>query len=481
MAKVLLIHPGLGRIPGFDGLSRVEPLGIECVAGALRGHELRLVDMRLRDGRARLDEIVADFRPEVCALSCSFTTSVSATVAVAGHLRPLLPAATIVVGGMHPSVCPRDFACSGIDVVVKGEGEETIRDLVDNLESGGDLREVPGVVLNTEEGQVFTRRRPLAAHLDTLPLPRRDLAPSQHGDYYFNFWRPFALVETARGCPHRCSFCSVWRFFRGRTRVKSVDRVLEELASVRADHILFTDDNFLTDVERSREIALRLLDAGIRKTFSFQARADTLAAHPEIIDIWVQAGLGNVFVGFEAVTEEQLAALRKASGLGEAEQALAALRRHPKLSITGAFIVDPAFTREDFARLREYVQHNGITHPQFSVLTPLPGTRLFRERSAELVTGDYDLYDLVHAVLPTRLTLPEFYREFARLYRHSYPVTRLPFGRLGRLAKGLASGRYSLDQIRSVLGTMRKLADGEAYLREHESMATQSYLEHGPV
>ena len=60
-------------------------------------------------------------------------------------------------------------------------------------------------------------------------------------------------------------------------------------------------------------------------------------------------------------------------------------------------------------------------------------------------------------------------------------MTRLPFGRLGRLAKGLASGRYSLDQIRSVLGTMRKLADGEAYLREHESMATQSYLEHGPV
>lgn len=473
MARILLIHPGLGRLRGFDGLACVEPLGLECLAGALEGHELRLVDLRLRARRARLDDEVTSFQPDVCALTCSFTTGVRATLDVAKRLRRLAPQALIVIGGMHPTVSPRDFSCPAVDVIARGEGEITVRDLVDTVARGGDLRDVPGLVLNTEDGQVSTGRRAPVADLDTLPRPHRHLAGARPRSYYFNFWRPLALVETARGCPHRCSFCSVWRFYRGKTRLKSVERVLNELDAVEAEYVLFTDDNFLTDVDRSRRIAEGLLAAGRRKTFSFQARADTLAAHPEILDVWVEAGLGHIFVGFEAVSEEQLAALRKASGLSEAERALAVLRRHPQLAVTGAFIVDPDFTREDFDRLREYVRRNGISHPQFSVLTPLPGTRLFREKAGELVTREYELYDLAHAVLPTRLSVEEFYQEFARLYRAAYPPARLPFGSLGRLIRGLVSGRYTFGQVRSVLGTIRQLADADTYLRGHTSISGQ--------
>ncbi|KPK48721.1 MAG: hypothetical protein AMK72_06265 [Planctomycetes bacterium SM23_25] len=81
----------------------------------------------------------------------------------------------------------------------------------------------------------------------------------------------------------------------------------------------------------------------------------------------------------------------------------------------GAFIVDPQFTREDFRALKTYREKRDIIYPQFTILTPLPGTDLYDEREDELVTRDYRLFDALHAVLPTRLPREEFYKEFARL------------------------------------------------------------------
>ncbi len=87
--------------------------------------------------------------------------------------------------------------------------------------------------------------------------------------------------------------------------------------------------------------------------------------------------------------------------------------------IWGAFIVDPDWTADDFKRLREYVSDKQITHTQFTILTPLPGTQLYRDRRHELLTDDYSCFDTLHAVLPTRLPREEFYQHFAGLYRQT--------------------------------------------------------------
>ncbi|MCE5252870.1 MAG: B12-binding domain-containing radical SAM protein, partial [Actinomycetia bacterium] len=347
--KVLLIQPPVGHQIGYDRLARVEPLGLENLAGALSGHEVRLADLRFHDD---LDRLLRTFAPDVCGLSCSFTMGVKKTIECARRIKRLKPDTIVLVGGVHPSIAPTDFRDEAVDILAKGEGESLLTELLTALEHGRDPESVRGLYLNSDGHQVFTGRRPLIEDLDSLPFPRRDLSAVPAKTYHFNFWRPLSLVETGRGCPYRCEFCSVWRFYQHTNRHKSAERVVEEIAQAPGRFILFTDDNFLDDMPRTRRIAELLSDKGIEKRYSLQARADAIAANPGLIDAWYDVGLRHIFVGFEAASDQRLAELHKETTLQTTDEAMAVLLRHPDLSVTGSFIVDPGFTAEDFEHLR---------------------------------------------------------------------------------------------------------------------------------
>jgi len=459
--RIMLIQPPAGGYLGYERLVKTEPLGLEALAGALRRHEVALVDLRLN---SRLDSALDKFKPDVCAISCSFTMSVPSALECAQLVRARCPQALVVVGGVHASIAPQDLMQSAVDVVVKGEGEAAMAELVDALEQGRDLSEVRGLYLVRDGRPFFTGSRPPVDDLDQLPLPRRDLGARREGDYYFNLWRPFALVETARGCPHRCVFCSVWRFYRGKVRYKSPERVGEELSQIEAPYVLFTDDNFLDDIPRAKSIAALIGAKGIRKSYAMQVRADDVAQNPEVISAWHEVGLRHVLIGFEASTNEGLANLAKGTSIELAEEAMAVLRRFGDIGVTGSFIVDPSFTKEDFAHLRSYVERLGISSPQFTVLTPLPGTVLYQQVKDQLVTKDYQLFDFLHTVLPTRLGCAEFYQEFAGLYRAAYAKKQNLWRRLPRLVLGLAARAYTFSQLRGVIQTFRLVCDPDTYL-----------------
>ncbi|MCX8032481.1 MAG: B12-binding domain-containing radical SAM protein [Thermoleophilia bacterium] len=459
--RIMLIQPPAGGYLGYEKLVKTEPLGLEALAAVVPTHEIELFDMRLD---SKLEAALDRFCPDICAISCSFTMSVPAALACAQTIRRTCPGAFIVVGGVHASISPADFACSAVDAVVKGEGEVTFAELVQVLEDGRDPRAVRGLYLNTESGQIFTGARPLVDDLDRLPLPRRNLGKRRKRDYYFNLWRPFALVETARGCSHHCVFCSVWRFYQGKVRYKSPERVVAELAQVDAPYVLFTDDNFLGDISRAKRIAELLCAHGIEKKYAMQVRADDVAEHPEVIDQWHEAGLRHVLIGFEASTDAGLANLRKDTKAQTAQEAMRVLRRFSDIGVTGSFIVDPSFGKEDFARLRDYVASLGISSPQFTVLTPLPGTVLYHAMKHKLVTRDYRLFDFLHAVLPTRMGCVEFYREFANLYRAAYAKKQDLLRKLPSFLRGLASRAYTLSQLRGVVQTFKMVCDPDAYL-----------------
>lgn len=458
--RVLLVQPAIGGHVGFARLTQVEPLALECLAGALADHEVRLVDLRLRDD---LDEVLASFRPHVCGLSCSYTVAVYSTLSCAMRIKGRLPECFVLVGGHHPSVLPEHFLHAAVDAVCIGEGEGVIQDVVRALDCGRDLTTVPGLCLNTLDGQLRTPRRAQVEDLDSLPVPRRSFARGKD-DYYFHFWRSLALVETTRGCPYRCAFCSVWRFYSGTTRTKSAARVLSEIAAVREEKILVTDDNFFADVERAYELADLVRRERFGKQFSVQVRADVVADHPDLVQAWYEAGMRHVFLGLEAVSDESLERLRKESSRGQADRALEIVRSYGDIGITGSFIVDPDFMPEDFARLADYVRTNTISSPTFTVLTPLPGTSLFRERVGDLVTGNCECFDLLHSVLPTRLEPQQFAGEFAGLYHSAYRYGSIFSKRALRIIGKLLMGRYSLRHVLNVLAAFRSMYDLECFL-----------------
>jgi radical SAM superfamily enzyme YgiQ (UPF0313 family) len=133
---------------------------------------------------------------------------------------------------------------------------------------------------------------------------------------------------------------------------------------------------------------------------------------------WVDVGLYAVLLGLEGVSDKTLKNVNKNNTSATNDEALRILHDNGVI-IWGAFIVDPDWEADDFKQLREYVTRQQITHTQFTVLTPLPGTRLYRQKEAELLTHDYSCYDTMHSVLPTRLPREEFYRQFANLYRQT--------------------------------------------------------------
>lgn len=433
-----------------------EPLGLEMVAGALKGHQVRILDMRLEP---ELDRVVLSFNPDLCGISCCYTIDVPSSLLIARRLKQNGSKPFVVVGGHHATMMPEDFFREEIDAVVVGEGEETMRDLADRLERGGDLWKVPGLFIR--DGKTFscTGVRELVEDLDSLPFPDHGALQGYRRNYHMGFQKPLALAETTRGCSHRCHFCSVWIFYQGRCRMKSPERVLSELMSIRERNILFTDDNFLISASRAEEIAGLLKKMGIQKRFTFQARSDTIVQHPDLLARWKEVGLSGVFIGFEKIEDEALASLEKRNSVKNNEQALEILRILG-IEVWASFIVDPDYEEEDFERLRQYIIDHRIKTPTFSVLTPLPGTRLFEEEGKNLTTRDYRLFDIAHAILPTRLPLSEFYRQYASLWDTPYSKYSL----IWEGFRALLKGHFTLPELMRMLRSAQKLSDPSFYL-----------------
>lgn len=132
-----------------------------------------------------------------------------------------------------------------------------------------------------------------------------------------------------------------------------------------------------------------------------------------------EAGVTQVFIGFEKIEDQDLSGVNKQNSTENNEKALDILRNYG-IGVVASFIIDPHFTRQDFKRMASYIKKANIQFPTFSVLTPLPGTELYEKYKEKIITRNWELFDLMHSVLPTRLPRKEFYRELARLYLASY-------------------------------------------------------------
>jgi len=462
--RVLLAQPDQNRAMGLQQLARVEPLGLEMIAGALWSrHEVALLDLRLEpDG---LSDTLSAFQPHLVGISVTLTIDVYRALDIASVAKAANPRTFVFVGGHHPSLRPEDFYHPAVDAIVVGEGELTTSELVDTLAAEGDLGRVPGLVLNQSQGQHFTGYRPLLKDLDALPYPARVLNPTSRQDYYAIIIRPIALVETTRGCPHRCRFCSVWPFHQGMVRYKSPQRVVREVAALEQPYVLFTDDNFLTNGKRAGEIARLIREQGIEKRYSLEARSDDIVRHPEVIGQWREVGLDHVFIGFERPDQSGLDAINKQNSVSNNEEALAILRSSG-IEPNPSFIVDPNDGYEDFETLRAYMRRLGLTFPFFSVLTPLPGSALFAEMEDRLTTANYELFDLAHAVTPTRLPPAEFYQEFSKLWRGAYPSWKIGFFRLAMAFRDLVSRRGGLIVSQRALTDIHQHGDARVYLQD---------------
>jgi len=458
--KILLIQPSQERGLGFRRLAIVEPLGLEAIAGSLPEHQIKILDLRLEN---QLPKVLQDFQPDFCGINCSFTIDVYQTREIATVIKAWRQNVPVFIGGHHASLSPEDFFCPAVDGVVIGEGETTARALIQALEGGEDLGSIPGLALNEASRIRYTPERPLILNLDELPFPARHLTHRYRYHYYLGFQKPFSIMETARGCPYRCDFCSVWKFFQGKCRLKSPERVLDEIKTIRDKFIFLADDNFLLSVPRAKRIAQLVIENRIKKHFMFQARSDSIVQHPEVIPLLRKAGFWKVYIGFEKIDEEALNLLNKHNSVQNNEEALKILRAHG-MEVIASFIIDPSFQEKDFHRLRQYILDRKLYSPSLTILTPLPGTELFSRVKEKLVTSNYELFDYVHAVLPTKLKLDDFYREFTELYKTGYAWSQIGWEGAAAILRNAFAVSHLVLMLRSALDSVNP----QNYLAGHD-------------
>ncbi|HSB14650.1 MAG TPA: radical SAM protein [Bryobacteraceae bacterium] len=417
--KVLLIQPQSSN-PLMDRVYLFEPLALEYVGAGLKqaGHEVRLVDARLEPDAER---VFTEFRPEAVGIT-GFTTHLNIVKHLAARLKNRDPKVLIVVGGHHATVRPDDFAGTAVDVVVIGEGVFAMVELLQAVERGEEPLTVRGLALQGPTGLIYTEPR-APSPLDVLPMPDRNLTAAHRGSYFSEWFRPLASVRTSLGCTARCTFCALWSITGGKYLRRDPENVVRELQTIAEANVFFCDDESMVDVKRMSRLADLIAESGIRKRYFLYARVDTIVKHPELFGKWKRIGLSQVFVGMEDFSDARLVAMQK--GISTEQQAMAVkILSDLGVMMYASFMVDPAYEVEDFRLLREYIRRLRLTYATFAVLTPLPGTELHGSVKNRLLSQKPELYDMLHALVPTRLPLPEFYEQMARLYAGAIPLFR---------------------------------------------------------
>src|SRR5262245_13749116 len=377
--NVLLIRPDPGNERfGLGPFFRVEPLGLEYVASALRarGHSPTIVDLRFGGGVAASARRA---RPRVVGISCMHALEYDRIIETARQVRRACPEAFILAGGHAAAAYPEPLQVPEIDAICTDDGEEIVPAVVDALEAGRPLSDVPALLVKERDGWTATRPLEDRTGLDAVPQPSRDLVARYRHRYHCLLFKPVWLVETARGCPFRCSFCSVWQLYGRSFRERSIGAVVDDFASV-GDAIFVADDLFWNHPERSRELAEALLRRGLRKRWILvQTRTDLVTRNADLLEAWRPLAKDfDIFFGLEAASDAGLASVTKDTGVGASIEA-ARISRELGYGVTGNFLVDPDWNEEQFRELWDFVAKNGFQRAGYTILTPLPGTELFQK------------------------------------------------------------------------------------------------------
>jgi radical SAM superfamily enzyme YgiQ (UPF0313 family) len=456
------------RYGAFAGAANTEPsFGLVCLAAVARdaGADVRVVEAAAEGlGVSGTLARLLPFQPQIVGVSAT-TAGICAAAELAAAIKSRCPQTVVVAGGCHVTALPEDSLREfpAFDLVVVGEGEATLRDLLQRYALEPRLPEdLPGTVAR-RNGQPFRNAaRPPVDNLDELPLPAWDLLPGFPRAFHpapmrVRRW-PCASIVLSRGCPNQCLFCDR-SVFGNQCRACSPEYAVRLVRDLRDRHgvreILLEDDTFTLSRQRVSEFCDRLLAERVDMTWSCLARADRVT--PELLRDMRRAGCWHISFGIESGVPALLQAMHKNLDLGQIEQALR-WSREAGLRTKGFFMVGlPGETRESLAATTAYALSLPLDEISVMQLTPFPGSELYR-RIHEFGSMERDwrrMNTLNTVFVPTGLTGAELNGARDRLLRRFYLRPRILLNHLGVL---LRRPRLLMPMARSLLALLRGTA-----------------------
>lgn len=450
--RVLLIHPfyPIDETPS-------PPLGLAYLAGALEeaGIEVRVVDFAVTPGgKGRLEAVLNEVSPRLVGIT-AVTMNVDRALSLAAEIKRLEPSILTVLGGPHASFCAAETlaACPALDVVVRGEGEETLLELCRTLERGRPLGSVRGIVFRDGETPRATPGRDFLPELDRLPPPARHRLPLGR---YRALGLPVTMT-TSRGCPHRCIFCVGRRMVGARVRTHGVRRVVDELAFLGGlgfPQVNLADDWFTADARRCHAVCDEILARGLRVRWTSFARVDSVSE--ELLAKMKAAGCAAVSFGLESANRGILRTVRKGITPEQAEAAVEACRRAGVTAMASFILGLPGETPETLKEtlaFGERLAARGLQYG-FHLLAPFPGTEV-RERSAALglriLSDDWSRYDANRAVCETKEAPAALLEAIARDWDERFRRYLEDIGAKRRQGRATAEERSTLENLERIV------------------------------
>jgi len=408
MARVAFIEPRCE----FNSYSyyRFPLMGSLCLGTMLKeaGHEVFIFRDSVRSVYDKSREWLHDTitKADVVAISV-MTSTANRAYQIAEAIRNAKPKIRIIMGGPHVTYMPEEASLHS-DLVVKGEGEEIILEAVNNSNLTGIIQ------------------APQVNDLNKYPIPdfsiiaeHKSLPPRQ------------APISTSRGCPYDCVFCTVSSTFGRKCRFRDSEHVLEEInMRVAQGHrkFFFYDDNFAINKERTKTMLEGILRQGLKIKWSAEARAD-IAKDDELLDLMSRTNCSCMLIGFESVNPESLLEYNKKQKVEDIRACVNNLHKHG-IRVHGMFVLgsdaDDSNTPKETVK---FCRDMGIDSAQFSILHPLPGSRLYDILEAEnrIFTKNWSLYDGTHVVFETKKITPlelqeKFFWTWKKFYSFRNPL-----------------------------------------------------------
>lgn len=352
-----------------------------------------------------LDEGVCDIDPAKVEADLVAMTAITGSAPRAYELAADLRqrGIPVVLGGPHPTLVPDD-AQPHADCVVAGYAEETWPELLRDFVNG-EMK--PRYTMDP----AFSFDR-----LPDLPLPKREVMDK--GKY-----RTLNTFEATRGCCHPCDFCVVPHAWGSKPFLKPIDYVLRDIASMKATKLVFYDLNIIADRAHARELFEALVPLKVKW---FGLATSIMGRDSKLMELAARSGCQGLLVGFESVSQDSLADVHKRFNEPQKYEEFIADLQRLGIAINGTFTFGSDSDRkETFDEVIDFVLHNRIELPRFSVLSPFPGTTLFKRLESEgrILHKDWSLYDGQHVVnLPKNMTAQELLDGHERVWKSIYTL-----------------------------------------------------------
>jgi anaerobic magnesium-protoporphyrin IX monomethyl ester cyclase len=429
LVEILLVYPFFKS--QFDSSPfRFPPLGMGYIASFLRKANLsvRLIDCTFRDRKSVLKEIM-EVRPRIVGIYSMYSME-EESIEFARSIRRETD--LLIAGGPLPSAKPSSFI-EDFDLVVVGEAENTMLEIVKAYLQNKNPKMVPGIIYKEGSNTYHTGRRNTIENLDSIPFPDRELFDNDSYKQYYrdHFGYTMTSMISSRGCPFRCDFCSR-PIFKESFRSRSHENIVDEMQSIidmRYDLIWFADDCFTISKERVVKICNEVIRRGLNVKWQCLSRVD--AMDQEMAAKMKEAGCQRVYFGIESGDQRTLHLMKKDIDLQTARNAV---YNANKAGIeTGAFLIlgYPGESEEMILNTIHFGTNLPLDYLSFTLPYPIPGTGLYEKVKDDLIEPRKGRIKLIEHTLEFKSQYSEFKLKFAILKGTVQFRIRKYFGQIG--------------------------------------------------